>query len=472
MEALTSITGDINGIVWGPWMLAIILGVGFFLQVGLKFMPILRIGTGFSLLFKGREGQGEGQISPFNALMTSLSATIGTGNIAGVATAVFLGGPGALFWMWMTALVGMATKYAEAVCAVKYREKDELGNYVGGPMYYIKNGLGAKWAWLGVAFALFGGIAAFGIGNGVQANGVAQVLETNFGINESVTGIVLMVLTAAVILGGITRIGAVAGKLVPFMAIAYIVAGLLVLLLNIGSIGAALSDVFTYAFTPWAAKGGAAGAAVWLAIRFGVARGVFSNEAGLGSAPIAHAAAETKGPVNQGLIAMLGTFIDTIIVCSITGLAIIASGALDASVADFVANGETEGYKAISGAALTSLAFETTLPGIGGYLIAIALSIFAFTTILGWSFYGEKCVEFLLGVKSLLPYRILWIIAIYFGATADLGFVWLLADTLNAMMALPNLIALALLSPVVFKLTKEFFASNGQSEEPGGAAAE
>ncbi|NOD64746.1 MULTISPECIES: sodium:alanine symporter family protein [unclassified Ruegeria] len=472
MEALTSITGAINGVVWGPWMLALILGVGFFLQVGLKFMPILRIGTGFSLLFKGREGQGEGQISPFNALMTSLSATIGTGNIAGVATAVFLGGPGALFWMWMTALVGMATKYAEAVCAVKYREKDELGNYVGGPMYYIKNGLGAKWAWLGVAFALFGGIAAFGIGNGVQANGVAQVLETNFGINESITGIVLMILTAAVILGGITRIGAVAGKLVPFMAIAYIVAGLLVLLINIGSIGAALSDVFTYAFTPWAAKGGAAGAAVWLAIRFGVARGVFSNEAGLGSAPIAHAAAETKGPVNQGLIAMLGTFIDTIIVCSITGLAIIASGALDASVADFVANGETEGYKAISGAALTSLAFETTLPGIGGYLIAIALSIFAFTTILGWSFYGEKCVEFLLGVKSLLPYRILWIVAIYFGATADLGFVWLLADTLNAMMAIPNLIALALLSPIVFKLTKEFFASNGQSEEPGGKAAE
>ncbi|WP_291732136.1 sodium:alanine symporter family protein [Leisingera sp. F5] len=470
MEALNSAVGWLNGIVWGVPMLVMILGVGFFLQVGLKFMPILKIGTGFSLLFKGREGQGEGQISPFNALMTSLSATIGTGNIAGVATAVFLGGPGALFWMWMTALVGMATKYAEAVCAVKYREKDELGNFVGGPMYYIKNGLGAKWAWLGVAFALFGGVAAFGIGNGVQANGVAQVLETNFGVNTSVTGVILMVLTAAVILGGITRIGAVAGKLVPFMAIAYIIAGLLVLLLNAGAIGNAISQVFTYAFTPWAAKGGAAGAAVWLAIRFGVARGVFSNEAGLGSAPIAHAAAETKGPVNQGLIAMLGTFIDTIIVCSITGLAIIASGALDASVADFLANGETEGYKAISGAALTSLAFETTLPGIGGSLIAVALSIFAFTTILGWSFYGEKCIEFLLGVKSLIPYRVLWIVMIYFGATADLGFIWLLADTLNAMMAIPNLIALALLSPIVFKLTKEFFATGGKSEETGTAA--
>lgn len=290
----------------------------------------------------------------------------------------------------------------------------------------------------------------------MQANGVAQVLESNFGVDTSATAIVLMVLTAAVILGGITRIGAVAGKLVPFMAISYIIAGLLVLIINIGELGNAISLVFSHAFTPPAAEGGFAGAAVWAAIRFGVARGVFSNEAGLGSAPIAHAAASTKGPVNQGLVAMLGTFIDTIIVCSITGLAIIASGAW------------TSGG---SGAALTSLAFEVSLPGVGGSLIAIALSIFAFTTILGWSFYGEKCVEFLLGVKSLLPYRMLWIAMIYFGATADLGFIWLLADTLNAMMAIPNLIALALLSPIVFKLTKEFFASDGQSEE-GAASAD
>ncbi|SNZ06542.1 alanine/glycine:cation symporter family protein [Cohaesibacter gelatinilyticus] len=450
MEALTSIVNSINGIVWGPLMLVLILGVGFFLQVGLKLMPILRLGTGFGLLFKGREGQGEGQISPFNALMTSLSATIGTGNIAGVATAVFLGGPGALFWMWMTALVGMATKYGEAVLAVKYREKDELGNYVGGPMYYIKNGLGAKWAWLGFAFALFGAIAAFGIGNGVQANGVAQVLDSNFGVNTSVTGVILMLLTAAVILGGIQRIGMVAGKLVPFMAVSYIVAGLLVLLLNIGTLGDAIGLVFTHAFTPSAAEGGFAGAAVWAAIRFGVARGVFSNEAGLGSAPIAHAAASNNSPVNQGLIAMLGTFIDTIIVCSITGLAIIASGAWT--------SGE-------SGAALTSLAFETTLPGIGGSLIAIALSIFAFTTILGWSFYGEKCVGYLLGHKVLLPYRIAWIVMIYFGATADLGFIWLLADTLNAMMAIPNLIALALLSPIIFSMTKAYFAEGSDKDQ-------
>ncbi len=458
MEVLNSFVGWVNGIVWGPLMLVLILGVGLFLQIGLKLMPILRIGTGFALLFKGREsGEGEGQITPFNALMTALSATIGTGNIAGVATAVFLGGPGALFWMWMTALVGMATKYSEAVCAVKFREQDSQGNFVGGPMYYIKNGLGAKWQWLGVAFALFGAIAAFGIGNGVQANGVAQVLETNFGFNTSVTGVVLMILTGAVILGGITRIGAVAGKLVPFMAVSYIAMGLIVLLINADQLGTALGMVFTHAFTPSAAEGGFAGAAVWAAIRFGVARGVFSNEAGLGSAPIAHAAAETKGPVNQGLIAMLGTFIDTIIVCSITGLAIIASGAWT--------SGE-------SGAALTSLAFETSLPGFGGYLIAIALSIFAFTTILGWSYYGEKCVGYLLGAKVLIGYRVLWIIAIYFGATADLGFIWLLADTLNAMMAIPNLIALALLSPVVFKITKEFFASNGATEETAKSAAE
>ncbi|WP_306115600.1 MULTISPECIES: sodium:alanine symporter family protein [unclassified Roseovarius] len=454
MEALNNIVGQINGVVWGPLMLLLILGVGFFLQVGLKFMPILKLGTGFKLLFSGREEQGDGQISPFNALMTSLSATIGTGNIAGVATAVFLGGPGALFWMWMTALVGMATKYAEAVCAVKYRETDELGNFVGGPMYYIKNGLDKKWYWLAPAFALFGAIAAFGIGNGVQANGVASVLESNFGVNASVTGVILMVLTAAVILGGISRIGAVAGKLVPFMAVAYIITGLLVLLINIGGIGTALSLVFTHAFTPSAAEGGFAGAAVWVAIRFGVARGVFSNEAGLGSAPIAHAAASTKGPVNQGLVAMLGTFIDTIIVCSITGLAIIASGAWT--------SGE-------SGAALTAHAFELSLPGLGGSLIAVALSIFAFTTILGWSFYGEKCVGFFFGSKALMPYRILWIAMIYFGATADLGFIWLLADTLNAMMAIPNLIALALLSPIVFKLTREFFASGGQTEEAGRA---
>lgn len=449
METLTTIFNAINGVVWGPLMLVLILGVGLFLMLGLRLMPILKLGTGFKLLFDGRktnkDEQSTGEISPFQALMTALSATVGTGNIAGVATAVFLGGPGALFWMWCTALVGMATKYSEAVLAVKYREVDEEGNHVGGPMYYIKNGLGAKWAWLGTLFAVFGAVAAFGIGNTVQSNSVADVLHSNFGVNVWVTGIVLMVLVGAVLVGGIKRIGHVAGALVPLMAIAYLGAGLVVLAINAEAIPAALDLVFTHAFTNTAAEGGFAGAAVWMAIRFGVARGVFSNEAGLGSAPIAHAAAQTKDPVRQGLIAMLGTFIDTLIICSITGLVIITSG---------------EWTSGASGAALTSAAFAQALPGLGNYLVAISLAIFAFTTIIGWSFYGERCVEFLFGVKSIAPYRVLWIIAVPVGAGVSLDFIWLVADTLNAMMAIPNLIALALLSPVVFKLTKEFFARN------------
>lgn len=446
METLTGIINAINGVVWGPMMLVLILGVGLFLQLGLKLMPILKLGTGFKLLWSGRDTtdseKKEGEISPFNALMTSLSATVGTGNIAGVATAIFLGGPGALFWMWCTALVGMATKYAEAVLAVKYREVDENGNHVGGPMYYIKNGLGKKWAWMGTMFAVFGTIAGFGIGNTVQSNSVANVIESNFGVPMWVTGVVLMVLTGAVLIGGIKRIGNVAGLLVPFMAIAYLVAGLVVLAINADAIPAALDLIFTHAFTGTAAEGGFAGAAVWMAIRFGVARGVFSNEAGLGSAPIAHAAAQTKDPVRQGLIAMLGTFIDTLIICSITGLVIITSG--------LWTSGE-------SGAALTSAAFAEALPGVGNYLVAISLAIFAFTTILGWSLYGERCAEYLFGVKIIVPFRVLWILAVPVGTVVSLDFVWLLADTLNAMMAIPNLIALALLSPVVFKLTREYF---------------
>jgi AGCS family alanine or glycine:cation symporter len=284
----------------------------------------------------------------------------------------------------------------------------------------------------------------------VQANSVADVLNSSYGIPAWVTGVVLLVLVGAVILGGIKRIAQVAGRLVPFMAIAYLLAGLIVLAINASEIPAAFGLIFTHAFTPIAATGGFAGAAVWAAIRFGVARGVFSNEAGLGSAPIAHAAAQTKGPINQGLVAMLGTFIDTLIICSITGLAIITSGAWT--------SGET-------GASLTSAAFETTIPGVGSHVVTIALAIFAFTTMLGWSFYGEKCVEYLLGVRSIKPFRVLWCVAVPLGATADLGFIWLLADTLNALMAIPNLIALALLSPVVFKLTREFFASDGATEE-------
>jgi len=443
MQTLNDLISSLNGIVWGPLMLVLILGTGLFLMVGLSFMPLRRIVSSFRLLWQSRSEKGEGDISPFNALMTSLSATIGTGNIAGVATAIFLGGPGALFWMWCTALVGMATKYAEAVLAVKYREVDKKGNHIGGPMFYIKNGLKSHWAWLGTCFAVFGAFAGFGIGNTIQANSVADVPSNTFDVPHMVTGIVIAVLAALVLVGGIKRIGNVAGKLVPLMATAYVVAGLVILVLNYETIPSALALIFTHAFTPVAATGGFAGAAVWAAIRFGVARGIFSNEAGLGSAPIAHAAASTNSPVQQGSIAMLGTFIDTIIVCSITGLVIISTGAWKM--------GET-------GASLSSAAFELALPGIGGYIVAIGLSIFAFTTILGWSFYSEKCVEYLLGERAIVPFRVLWIAAVPIGATASLDFIWLVADTLNALMAIPNLIALILLSPVVFKLTKEHFA--------------
>jgi AGCS family alanine or glycine:cation symporter len=346
--------------------------------------------------------------------------------------------------MWCTALVGMATKYAEAVLAVRYREVDENGNHVGGPMYYIKNGLGSHWAWLGTLFAIFGALAGFGIGNTVQANSVADVLQTNLAIDPAYTGLVMAVLAFLVLLGGIRRIGEVAGKLVPFMAITYILGGLVVLALNITDIPGAVVQIVQHAFTPTAATGGFAGAAIWAAIRFGVARGIFSNEAGLGSAPIAHAAASTDNPVRQGSIAMLGTFIDTLIVCTITGLAIVVTGAWT--------TGET-------GASLSSMAFEQALPGVGGYVVTFGLAIFAFTTLLGWSFYGEKCTEYLFGVKAITPFRILWVLMIPVGAMAQdqLEFVWLVADTLNALMAVPNLVALLLLSPVVFKLTRDYF---------------
>ncbi len=310
VETLTSLLGAINGVVWGPLMLILLLGVGIYLQIGLKLMPIRKLGMGFKLMWQGRDAKpsakasstpsDEGEISPFNALMTALSATIGTGNIAGVATAIALGGPGAVFWMWITALVGMATKFAEAVLAVRYRETDSTGYHVGGPMFYIKNGLGRKWLWLGGLFSFFGAVAAFGIGNTVQSNSVADAMDATFGVPHWLTGVIIMVLAGAVILGGIKRIAKVAGKLVPVMGIAYVIAGLLVLVVNAGQIGDAFGLIFYYAFNPMAAAGGFAGAAVMAAIRFGVARGIFSNEAGLGSAPIAHAAAQTKNPVRQG----------------------------------------------------------------------------------------------------------------------------------------------------------------------------
>ena len=451
MEFITEMVGAINGVVWGVPMLILILGAGLFLTVGLRFLTIMKIPFGFSLLWKGRiPGNDAGDITPFNALMTSLSATIGTGNIAGVATAIFLGGPGAVFWMWMTALVGMGTKYAEAVCAVRFREKDENGNFVGGPMYYIQNGMRENWRWLAITFALFAGIAGFGIGNMVQSNSIADALYTTFNIPHLYTGIIVALLVGAVLLGGIQRISQVAGALVPFMAALYILASIVVLAINANAIPAAFGLIFTHAFSPAAATGGFAGAAVWAAIRFGVARGVFSNEAGLGSAPIAHAAAKTKGPVSQGLVAMLGTFIDTLIVCTFTALAILSTGVWTSGA---------------TGAALTSAAFEAALPGFGGVIIAVSLAIFAFTTIIGWSYYSERSLQYLFGTSIIMPFRAVWSLAAIVGATVKLGFIWLLADTLNAMMAIPNLVALIVLSPIVFAVTKEFFDTRGKSED-------
>ncbi|MGR9044444.1 MAG: alanine/glycine:cation symporter family protein [Gammaproteobacteria bacterium] len=421
-------------------MLVFLLGIGCFLTVGLKAFTWRKIPYAFVTLWRGRASMQEGDITPFQALMTALSATIGTGNIAGVATAIYLGGPGAVFWMWMTALFGMATKYAEAVLALEYRELDELGKHVGGPMYYIKNGLGPRWRWLAFLFALLGAFASFGIGNMVQANSVADAVATLFEIPDWITGAVLTVLVAVVILGGITRIAEVAEKLVPFMALAYIGGALLVIAVNAEKIPGALLLIFTNAFTSTAAVGGFAGASVWAALRFGVARGIFSNEAGLGSAPIAHAAAKNQSPVQQGMIAMLGTFIDTLMICTMTALVIVLTGAWT--------NGE-------NGAAMSTLAFDTGLPGWGGYIVVFGLVVFAFTTLLGWSYYGERCAEFLFGVKVIWPFRVLWICAIPLGAMGKLSLVWLLADIMNGLMAVPNLIALGLLSPVVFKLTRE-----------------
>ena len=440
------IVDTVNGFVWGPVMLTLLLGTGIYLTIGLKGMTISHIPYAFRQLFKGRESSGEGEITPFNALMTSLSSTIGMGNIAGVATAIGLGGPGALFWMWCAAFVGMATKYAEAVLAVNYRETDELGRKVGGPMYYIKNGLGGNWKWLGMAFALFGSLAGFGLANTVQSNAVSQVLETNFAVPTVVSGLVMAVLVGTVLLGGIKRIAVVAGKLVPFMALLYISATLLILITHATDIPAAVVLVVDSAFNGAAATGGFAGATLMLALRMGIARGIFSNEAGLGSAPIAHAAAETNSPVRQGTIAMLGTFIDTLVICTMTGLVLIVTG---------VWSGEPQG------AAMTLAAFTSALP-FGDLLLSICVALFAFTTMLGWSYYGERCAEFLLGPRVITPFRVLWVIGIFVGTQMSLELVWKMTDALNGLMAIPNLIALIFLSPVVFKLTQDYFADEAK----------
>jgi AGCS family alanine or glycine:cation symporter len=439
---LDSLLAEINGFIWGPFTLWLIGLTGFYLMLGLKFQPLLRIGFGFrEAITSIRSSGGEGDVSAFKSLTTALAATIGTGNVAGVAGAIAVGGPGAVFWMWLIALVGMATKYAESLLAVHYREVDELGEHVGGPMYFIRNGLGKNWAWMGWLFAFFGALAGFGIGNGVQANAMAEALQASFGVPPLLTGIVVASITMAVLIGGIERIGQVTQIVVPVMAAVYVIGALIILVANLDQIPGALGLIFSNAFNGEAAAGGSLG----VVIQRGIARGVFSNESGLGTAPIAQAAAKPGDPVLQGSVAMIGTFIDTIVICSMTALVIIISGLY--SQADYVS-----GAKNVS---LTINAFGTALPGFD-WIVVFGTVFFTLTTILGWGYYSEKCLEFLAGVKAIRPFRLVWVAVVVFGSVASGGAVWTIAEILNGLMAIPNLIGLLLLSPVVFRLTRTY----------------
>ncbi len=444
-QKLVDFVGEVSSFVWGPPMLILLVGTGIYLTFllrGLQFRGLFQ--SLYLALVKRKEKESsEGDITHFQALMTALAATVGTGNIAGVATAISLGGPGALFWMWITGLFGMATKYSEALLAVKYRESDAAGNMRGGPMYYISKGLG--WKWLGALFAVFAAVAAFGIGNMVQSNSVADAVHANFGVPLWVTGLVLATATGLVILGGIKSIARVTQVFVPVMIVFYVLGGLAVVIVNFSLIPETFALIFKSAFTPTAATGGFLGALVMQTVRWGVARGVFSNESGLGSSPIAAAAAQTKNPVSQALVSMTQTFIDTIVICTFTGFVIISTGAWT--------SGET-------GAPLTSMAFSQGLPGEwGGLIVTIGLIFFAYSTILGWSYYGEKSLEYLLGSKSVKPYRIIFCIFVGIGAVAKLDLVWGIADVFNGLMAIPNLIGLLFLSKVIASETQKYFYS-------------
>ncbi|WP_031242092.1 alanine/glycine:cation symporter family protein [Advenella kashmirensis] len=450
MDVLKTIFDTLGGWVWGPVMLVFLVGTGIYLTLRLAFLQFTMLPFALKQAFspnrKNPDGSDDpGDISHFGALMTALSATIGTGNIAGVATAVVLGGPGAVFWMWVTAIFGMATKFGEGVLAVKYRIVNERGEMSGGPMYYIERGL--KWKWLAVLFALFGTLASFGIGSSVQSNSVAHSIQASFDIDPMITGIVLTIFTAVVILGGIKSIATASSFIVPFMAVCYVVGGLVIIFMHLDLLGPAFATIFEDAFSGQAVAGGAIGTV----IRYGVARGVFSNEAGMGSAPIAAAAAKTDHPVRQALVSMTGTFLDTIVVCSITGLVLVMGG--------IYTNGET-------GAALTTNTFNQLLPGPGGWIVTIGLVFFAYSTILGWSYYGEKCAAYLLGERFVLPYRIIYVASVMLGTIASLDLVWAAADTFNGLMAVPNLIALVLLSGVIVKETRDFTAKRKRGELP------
>lgn len=441
MKGLEQGLQAVNAWVWGPPLLILLVGTGILLTVRLGLLQVLRLPLALRLVF-GAKSEGEGDISSFGALATALAATVGTGNIVGVATAIQLGGPGALFWMWLAAFFGMATKYAEGLLAVKYRGVDDTGQISGGPMYYIERGLGRRFKPLAIFFACSGVLVAlFGIGTFPQVNAIVSSTKASLGIPSVVTAVILTLLTALVTLGGIKSIAKVTTKVVPFMALLYIGCAIIVLCTFADQVPHAVSMVFTSAFTPTAAQGGFLGATVMLAIQSGIARGVFSNESGLGSAPIAAAAAKTKWPAEQGLVSMTGTFFDTIIICTLTGLTLIVTGAWSG---------------AESGAAMTQAAFDSAIP-YGSLLLTICLILFAFTTILGWNYYGERCLEYLFGVKAIMPYRMLFLVFIAGGAFLKLEVIWILSDIVNGLMAFPNLIALVGLSSVVAIETKRYF---------------
>ena len=440
MENFIQLLNKINDFVWGLPLIILLLGTGIYYTFLLKGLQFRKLGHSLYLAFIKRKEEGnggEGDISHFQALMTALAGTVGTGNIAGVAGAISVGGPGALFWMWMTGFFGMATKYSEAVLAVKYRKVDENGNMIGGPMYYLQEGLNSKF--LGVLFAIFAVIASFGIGNTVQVSEVASAMKTSFNVDQRITGLILLVLTGSVILGGIQRIGRFTSAIVPTMIIFYVVSSLIIIFMHYDKVIPAFILIFKSAFVPQAAIGGTFGALLSKTIQKGVSRGIFSNESGLGSSPIAAAAAKTNDPVSQALVSMTQTFIDTIIVCTMTGLIIVMSGA-------------TEG----TGAVLTEKAFSILLPGeLGGIIITVSLIFFAYSTILGWAYYGEKALEYLAGEKSIMVYRIVFTLAIYLGIVFSKG-VWVFSDIANGLMALPNLIGLLFLAKVVKSETNRF----------------
>ncbi|MBM7319181.1 alanine/glycine:cation symporter family protein [Streptococcus suis] len=434
----------INNLVWGPPLLILLVGTGVYFTLRLGMFQVSKLPTAFRLIFSSDQS-GQGDVSSFAALCTALAATVGTGNIVGVATAITTGGPGALFWMWVAAFFGMATKYAEGFLAIKYRTKDANGQAAGGPMHYITLGMGQKWKTLAVFFAVSGVLVALlGMGTFSQVNSIASSMSSSFGLAPQLVSIVTAVSIAFFIFGGIEKISDVSTKIVPFMAILYILASLIVLLVHWNELLPTLGLVLKSAFSPVAAVGGFVGATVKEAIQRGIARGVFSNESGLGSAPIAAAAAKSDNPVEQGLISMTGTFIDTIIICTLTGLTILVTG-----------QWSVEG---LEGAPLTQAAFATVFGSTGSIALTISLVLFAFTTILGWSYYGERCIEFLFGTKSILPYRLLFVAMVALGGFLKLDLIWTIADIVNGLMALPNLIALLALSPVIIKETRQYFA--------------